>query len=169
MTTARVGRVGGRAVGADPAVRADRAGRVAGPSARGAVIDRSFAALADPTRRAIVRALVQRPHRAGELAERLRTSAPALSRHLRVLREAGLVRDLAIDDDARVRLYELAPQALSPLRQWLDELEAMWGEQLLAFKAYAEGRAAGPGRTAAAAAAAVAAGAVASGRPRRRR
>lgn len=143
--------------------------RAARPAARGpaggeAAIDRSFAALADPTRRAIVRALVQRPHRAGELAEHLRASAPALSRHLRVLRQAGLVHDLAIDDDARVRLYELAPQALVPLRHWLDELEAMWGEQLQAFKAFAEGRAAGGD------AAVVAGGArSAAGRLRRRR
>jgi DNA-binding transcriptional ArsR family regulator len=137
-------------------MKAARGARAAG---REAAIDRSFAALADPTRRAIVRALVQRPHRAGELAGHLRASAPALSRHLRVLREAGLVHDLAIDDDARVRLYELAPQALAPLRHWLDELEAMWGEQLLAFKAFAEGGAARPGRAAAPVA----------GRPRRRR
>ncbi|MBL8345798.1 MAG: winged helix-turn-helix transcriptional regulator [Rubrivivax sp.] len=145
------------------AARAAQAARAARPAARDAVIDRSFAALADPTRRAIVRALVQRQHRAGELAERLRASAPALSRHLRVLREAGLVHDLAIDDDARVRLYELAPQALAPLRHWLDELEAMWGEQLQAFKAFAESAAA-RGR---------ATGAVlptaAPGKPRRRR
>ena len=141
------------------AARAAGAARAARPAGREAVIDRSFAALADPTRRAIVRALVQRPHRAGELAERLHASAPALSRHLRVLREAGLVHDLAIDDDARVRLYELAPQALAPLRHWLDELEAMWGEQLQAFKAFAEGGAGRPGR----------ASAPMPGRPRRRR
>lgn len=103
--------------------------------------DRMFAALADPTRRAVVRALVQRPHRAGELAAHLRTSAPALSRHLRVLREAGLVLDLAIHGDARVRLYQLAPKALDPLRNWLDDLQALWDEQLQAFKAFAEAKA----------------------------
>jgi len=125
-----------------PAARGSARGAAAAAAAQAheASIDRAFAALADPTRRAIVRALVERPHRAGELAGPLQASAPALSRHLRVLREAGLVRDLAIDDDARVRLYELAPAALDPLRGWLDEVEAMWGEQLRAFKAYAEGR-----------------------------
>lgn len=113
-----------------PAAR--RAGAAAG-------IDRAFAVLADPTRRAIVRALVQRPHRAGELAERLGTSAPGLSRHLRLLRQAGLVEDLAVVADARVRLYRLEPKALDPLRRWLDELEAMWSTQLRSFKAFAEG------------------------------
>ena len=103
-------------------------------------IDLAFAALADPTRRAVVRALVRRPHRAGELAQALGTSAPALSRHLRQLRVAGLVQDLAIAEDARVRLYQLAPKALEPLRRWLDEAETMWGEQLRSFKAFAEGK-----------------------------
>ncbi|MCW5637185.1 MAG: transcriptional regulator, partial [Rubrivivax sp.] len=107
------------------------------PRANEAAVDQAFAALADPTRRAIVRALVQRPHRAGELAASLHASAPALSRHLRVLREAGLVFDGTIADDARVRLYELVPAALRPLRRWLDELEATWDEQLASFKAFA--------------------------------
>lgn len=151
-----------------PPGKAAAAGRSRGETA----IDRSFAALADPTRRAIVRALGQRPHRAGELAAQLRASAPALSRHLRVLREAGLVHDLAIDDDARVRLYELAPSALAPLRHWLDDLEAMWSEQLQAFKAFAEGRVA-PARGASAPAPAPApdadAGASLRARARRRR
>lgn len=101
-------------------------------------LDDAFAALADPTRRAVIRALVQEPRRAGELAELVRMSAPALSRHLRVLRQAGLVQDLAIEGDARVRLYCLAPRALAPVRGWLDEVEQMWGEQLDAFKAFAE-------------------------------
>jgi DNA-binding transcriptional ArsR family regulator len=141
-----------------PASRAGTVARTAPAARRELAIDRSFAALADPTRRAIVRSLVERPHRAGELADLLRASAPALSRHLRVLREAGLVRDLAIDDDARVRLYELAPAALDPVRGWLDDVEAMWNEQLRSFKAFAES------------AAGTAAGATtAAGRARRRR
>jgi len=145
------------------------------PARDAASVDRAFAALADPTRRAIVRALVQRPHRAGELAGHLGASAPALSRHLRVLRQAGLVHDLAIDDDARVRLYELVPQALRPLRHWLDELEAMWSDQLEAFKAFAEGRGgarsaqAAPGVAGTAGPADLAGSARAAGRPRHRR
>jgi DNA-binding transcriptional ArsR family regulator len=83
---------------------------------------------------------VVRPHRAGELAALLRARAPALSRHLRVLREAGLVADTTIADDARVRVYALEPKALVPLRGWLDELEAHWAVQLQSFKAFAEER-----------------------------
>lgn len=105
---------------------------------KAARLDDTFAALADPTRRAVIRALVQEPRRAGELAELVQMSAPALSRHLRVLRQAGLVQDLAIEGDARVRVYRLAPRALAPVRSWLDEVEQMWGEQLVAFKAFAE-------------------------------
>lgn len=101
-------------------------------------LDTAFAALADPTRRAVIRALVQQPQRAGELAAQVAMSAPALSRHLRVLREAGLIVDEAVAADARVRLFRIAPRALAPARAWLDEVEAMWGEQLAAFKAFAE-------------------------------
>ena len=64
-----------------------------------------FSALADPTRRAVVELLRQKPLRAGELADTLGMSAAALSRHLRVLRRNGLIVDDAIDEDARVRLY----------------------------------------------------------------
>ena len=65
---------------------------------------------------------------------------PSLSRHLRVLRKGGLIADDEPEHDARVRLYRLQPQALAPLRGWLDEVEAFWGDQLQAFKAHAETR-----------------------------
>lgn len=101
-------------------------------------LDEAFAALADPTRRAVIAALVKRPHRAGELAALTRMSAPALSRHLRVLRRSGLVVDESVPEDARVIVYRIAPLALSPLRRWLDQLETAWGEQLRSFKTFAE-------------------------------
>lgn len=101
-------------------------------------LDEAFAALADPTRRAVIAALVQRPHRAGELAALTRMRASALSRHLRVLRRSGLVVDQSVPEDARVIVYRIAPLALSPLRRWLDQLETSWSEQLRAFKAFAE-------------------------------
>jgi len=101
-------------------------------------LDAALSALADPTRRAVVELLRRGPRRAGELAEALAMSPPALSRHLRVLRRAGLIDDDEPDDDARVRLYRLQATGFAPLRDWIDELDAFWGDQLAAFKAHAE-------------------------------
>jgi DNA-binding transcriptional ArsR family regulator len=103
-------------------------------------LDSTLAALADPTRRQVVDLLRERPRRAGELADGCATSAPAMSRHLRVLRASGLV-ELApeqIDQDARMRVYRLRPEPFVTLHAWLDQVEAFWNEQLGAFKAYAE-------------------------------
>lgn len=103
-------------------------------------LDRTIAALADRTRRGVVDLLRKRPRRAGELAEAFGMSAPAMSRHLRVLRRAGVIEDDAVDDDARVRLYRLKPEPFSALRDWLDEVERFWGGQLDAFKQHVERR-----------------------------
>jgi DNA-binding transcriptional ArsR family regulator len=103
-------------------------------------VDRTLAALSDPTRRAVVDLLRKKPRRAGELAEALAMSGPAMSRHLRILRKCGLIGDDEVEHDARVRLYRLNPAAFASLRDWLG-VEAFWGEQLQAFKAHAEGRA----------------------------
>lgn len=103
-----------------------------------ASVDGALSALADPTRRAVVELLRQGPQRAGELADALAMTPPALSRHLRVLRRSGLITDEEPDHDARVRLYRLEPTGFEPLRDWLHELEAFWDDQLLAFKAHAE-------------------------------
>lgn len=111
-------------------------------------IDRTLAALSDPTRRAVVGLLKQGPQRAGELAAALDTTPPLLSRHLRVLRRSGLIADEEPQHDARVRLYRLQPQAFGPLREWLDEIEAFWGDQLQALKAHAERPVAKPARSA---------------------
>lgn len=101
-------------------------------------VDRTLAALADPSRRAVVDLLRQQPLRASALADAVGMSRPAMSRHLRVLRRAGLVTETELDDDARVRVYRLQPQSFSPLREWICEVEAFWGDQLAAFKAQAE-------------------------------
>lgn len=103
----------------------------------------AFAALADPTRRAVVELLRRRPHRAGELARALAISGPALSRHLRVLRASGLIVDDEPDDDARVRLYRLQPEGFSSLQHWVESIGSLWQEQLAAFKAHVEGATAG--------------------------
>jgi DNA-binding transcriptional ArsR family regulator len=103
-------------------------------------IDRTFAALADPTRRAVVDLLRKKPRRAGELARSFHMSSPAMSRHLRVMRKAGLVELGDDEEDARVRVYRLRKQPFASLRSWVEDVEAFWNQQLLAFKAHAERR-----------------------------
>ena len=101
-------------------------------------MEKTFAALGDPTRLSVIHLVRDRPHRAGELASAVQMSAPALSRHLRVLRKSGLIADDGLASDARVRLYSLQPAAFATMRVWLDEVEAFWGGQLDAFKLHAE-------------------------------
>ena len=104
-------------------------------------VDAALAALADPTRRAVVELLGRRPHRAGELAEALTMSPPALSRHLRVLKTSGLVADDEPEHDARVRVYRLQPEAFETLGQWVDDVRGLWADQLAAFKDHVQRRA----------------------------
>ena len=101
-------------------------------------LDATFAALADPTRRQVVDLLRRSPRRAGELAARANMSAPAMSRHLRVLRSTGLVDVAPAEDDARTRVYRLRRQPFGDLQAWLDQIQAFWDEQLASFKAHAE-------------------------------
>src|SRR5471030_2846927 len=101
-------------------------------------LDAAFAALSDASRRKMIRVLLQKPRRAGELAQCVDMSPQALSRHLRVLRKAGLVAEEGIEDDARVRVYSVHPTAFQPVQQWLAQAEELWRAQLHAFKAYAE-------------------------------
>lgn len=100
--------------------------------------DQLFDALADKTRRAAVQALMARPLASSELALALEVTPQALSRHLRVLRNAGLVSIEGTEDDARRRIYHIEHKALQPLRTWLEEVEQMWNEQLNSFKQFAE-------------------------------
>ena len=101
-------------------------------------LDSTLSALADPTRRKVVDLLRAGPRRAGELAATVEMSAPAMSRHLRVLRASGLVEAELVDDDARLRVYRLRPERFVALQAWLDQVHAFWGEQLGSFKAHAE-------------------------------
>ena len=73
-------------------------------------LDDTFVALADPARRGVVDLLREKPRRAGELADELGLSAPAMSRHLRVLRETGLVERAFDEADARANIYRLRPE-----------------------------------------------------------
>ena len=87
-----------------------------------AALGRTIAALGDPTRRAVVELLREKPRRAGALAAALETSAQAMSRHLRVLREAGLAADESGGSDKRARIYRLRPEAFAALLGWVQEL-----------------------------------------------
>lgn len=99
-----------------------------------------FAALADPTRRQVVQLLGVRPHRAGELAEAAGMSPPAMSRHLKVLLDAGLVADERIAEDARVRMFRLQPDSLVAVQAFLDQLQMEWRQQLRSFKRHVQGK-----------------------------
>ena len=92
----------------------------------------AFAALSDPTRRRVLERLAAGPRAVGEIAEGMPVSRPAVSQHLKVLKEAGLVNDR--QDGAR-RIYAIDPKGLGVMRAWLDQF---WDTALLAFKAEAE-------------------------------
>jgi DNA-binding transcriptional ArsR family regulator len=101
-------------------------------------LDSTLAALADPTRRGVIDLLRERPRRAGELAAAANMSAPAMSRHLRILRASKLIEESHPDNDARQRIYQLKPEPFDDLQRWLGEIQQFWTGQLDAFKAYAE-------------------------------
>jgi DNA-binding transcriptional ArsR family regulator len=101
-------------------------------------IDRTLAALADPTRRGVIDLLRERPRRAGELAAAARMSAPAMSRHLRVLRASKLIEERHPENDARQRIYQLRPEPFDALQAWLGHVQQFWAGQLDGFKAFAE-------------------------------
>ena len=92
----------------------------------------AFTALAEPMRLAIVEQLAERPMAVGELAERLPISRPAVSQHLKVLKEAALVRDHA---EGTRRIYCIDPAGLGQVRQMLDRF---WDRALTAFAKAAE-------------------------------
>ena len=92
----------------------------------------ALTALADPTRRAIFESLASRPQAVGELARKMPVSRPAVSQHLRVLKEAGLVSDRPAGTR---RIYQLEPDGVAALRDYLD---GFWQRSLTAFKEAAE-------------------------------
>jgi DNA-binding transcriptional ArsR family regulator len=95
----------------------------------------ALAALADPTRRAIFERLATQPSAVGVLARDLPVSRPAVSQHLRALKEAGLVTETA---DGTRRIYRIDPRGIAAMREWL---EALWGAALDAFKDFADSQA----------------------------
>jgi DNA-binding transcriptional ArsR family regulator len=104
--------------------------------AEAAPVDSVLAALADPLRRRTIELLALGPRRAGELAGALGVTPPTMSKHLRILRQGGLVIDTQPPFDTRVRVYRLRQEPFSDLRQWLEVTERGWTEQLDAFADY---------------------------------
>ena len=90
-------------------------------------LDKTFAALADPARRAMVERLVQGPASVSELAKPLPMSLPAVMLHLKVLEDSGLVTSLK---DGRVRTCRIEPKMLSQAEQWVSERRRMWERNL---------------------------------------
>lgn len=89
--------------------------------------DAAFAAIAHPTRRAILDLLRRSERGAGELAGRFPVSRPAIARHVRVLRRAGLVRERR---EAQARIYALEPAALAEVDRWLAPYRLFWAARL---------------------------------------
>jgi DNA-binding transcriptional ArsR family regulator len=92
---------------------------------------REFAALADPTRRRIVELLGVGERSAGELVEEFDVSAPAISQHLKALRDAGLVQ---VRVDAQRRIYTLDPEGLAKIDAWLNQVRKFWNPRLDALE-----------------------------------
>jgi len=91
----------------------------------------SLAAIADPTRRRIIELLARRERTAGELVEEFDLSAPAISQHLNVLREAGLVSTRA---EGQTRIQTLNPAGLDELGTWLEKTRSIWSHRLDALE-----------------------------------
>ena len=94
-----------------------------------------FRAIADPTRREILGMLRGRPYSVGEIAARFRTSRPAISKHLRMLRAVGLV---ATTQRGTARICALNAEPLRAVSDWISDYEAYWGKTLQSLKRYVE-------------------------------
>jgi DNA-binding transcriptional ArsR family regulator len=90
-------------------------------------MDAALHAMSDPHRRVLLEALLRAPATAGELAELVPIARPGVSRHLRVLREAGLVE---VEQEAQWRVYRLRPAPFAEVHQWLDGYRQLWEQRL---------------------------------------
>ncbi len=90
-------------------------------------MEAALKALSDPSRRTVLERLSRGPVTAGELAAMLPIARPGVSRHLRVLREAGLVD---VRSDAQRRVYSLRPEPLAEIDEWLGHYRALWEQRL---------------------------------------
>jgi DNA-binding transcriptional ArsR family regulator len=100
-------------------------------------VSSTWSALADPHRRATLELLLERPRPVGELVERLGLSQPGTSKHLRVLREAGLVR---VERDAQRRVYAIDPRPLAELEAWLAPYRRLWADRLDALERHLDSK-----------------------------
>jgi DNA-binding transcriptional ArsR family regulator len=91
----------------------------------------TFDVLAEPTRRRILDLLLDRERPVGELVKKLKMSQPGVSKHLRVLREAGLV---SVRNDAQRRIYEIRPEPLEEIAEWLEPYRRLWADRLDALE-----------------------------------
>src|SRR6187455_1534207 len=95
------------------------------------LMESSFAIVAEPNRRAILNLLLSSEHSVGEIESELRLSQPSVSKHLKVLREAGFVESRI---EAQRRLYRLRPEPLMELDAWLDPFRRFWSKHLDALE-----------------------------------
>jgi len=101
---------------------------------------RTFTALADPARCLVVEHLAEAPRSAGELAALAGLSKSAMSRHLRVLREAGLIDDERAPDDARVRMFRIRPEGFDDTTDWWRNVQAHWERTLASYAEHVQRR-----------------------------
>ena len=101
-------------------------------------VETTLSALADETRRGTVEALVAGPLSAGQLAARLAVTPAALTGHLRILRQAGLVSVALDPDDTRIHLYSIEPKPFHELSDWAQGASKFWTDQLGAFARHTE-------------------------------
>jgi DNA-binding transcriptional ArsR family regulator len=94
-------------------------------------MESAFAILAEPNRRAILSLLASSQRSVGEIERRLRMPQPAVSKHLRVLRDAGFVEATV---DAQRRLYRLTPEPLQEVDDWLDQFRRFWSDRIDALE-----------------------------------
>jgi DNA-binding transcriptional ArsR family regulator len=105
--------------------------------ARAATTSDAFNAVAEPRRREILTLLVVREHAVGEIAAALQIDQPSVSKHLRVLRDVGLVR---MRCQGRQKLYQTNAEAIRPLHEWASTFERYWSHQLNRVKERAEAK-----------------------------
>src|SRR5437763_3529665 len=91
------------------------------------VVESSFSIVAEPNRRAILSLLLSSERSVGEIERKLRLSQPSVSKHLRVLREAGFVESRI---EAQQRVYRLTPEPLKELDEWLDPFRRFWSKHV---------------------------------------